>query len=110
MPPTGSHDEESVGRQTRCPECSRGQQGGVGKREPVRQSGRLYRGSGRLDVETDKVMETYTATFASHYGAVHFKRTLEEKGYSAYLRPVPRSFPLPAVRASSIRFLRGTPS
>ena len=36
-------------------------------------------------------MEIYTATFASHYGAVHFKRTLEEKGYSAYLRPVPRS-------------------
>lgn len=38
-----------------------------------------------------EMMATYTATFASHYGALRCKKYLEEKGVMAYLRPVPRS-------------------
>lgn len=35
-------------------------------------------------------METYLATFFSHYGAIRFGRTLRERGLEHKLMPVPR--------------------
>ena len=33
---------------------------------------------------------THIATFFSHFGAIRFKRTCDEKGWSARVMPVPR--------------------
>ncbi len=39
----------------------------------------------------DKRMDTYIATFYSHYGAVHFKNLLKKAGVPAKTAPVPRN-------------------
>lgn len=36
-------------------------------------------------------MSSYIATFYSHFGAMSFKKSCEQMGYSAKLMPVPRN-------------------